>query len=92
MSGGLHYLHKNNVLHRDIKSPNVLLGVGLKVKLANFGLSRVKESTYLRTNASGTVTHMAPECFEGVASRKTDVYEFAMTCWEVIAQEWQLVD
>lgn len=90
MSAGMLYLHGNDVLHRDLKSLNVLLDHGLKVKLADFGLSRVRESTYVRTNAAGTLTHMAPECFEGVFSKKTDVYAFAMTCWEVMTQEWPM--
>jgi serine/threonine protein kinase len=60
----------------------------MKVKIADFGLSRVREATLLQTNASGTASHMAPECFEGVFSPKSDVYAFAMTCWEIATQDW----
>lgn len=75
---------------QNAESPNVLLDAGLKVKLADFGLSRVRESTMQTAATAGTLTHMAPECFEGEYSRKTDVYAFAMTCWEIATQDWPM--
>jgi serine/threonine protein kinase len=74
----------------NVESPNVLLDTGLKVKLADFGLSRVRQSTMQTAATAGTLTHMAPECFEGEYSRKTDVYAFAMTCWEIATQDWPM--
>jgi len=63
---GLAYLHAENIVHRDIKSMNVLLAEG-KACLADFGLARVKTETQAvstkSSQAAGTLRWMAPELF-----------------------------
>lgn len=88
IASGLAYLHRRNVMHRDLKSPNVLVMHGCVLKLTDFGLARTRSSTFIRTQAVGTVTHMAPEAFDGKFSQFSDVFAFAMTCWEVLSLEW----
>src|SRR5665213_3043395 len=66
---GLSFLHHENILHRDIKSLNVLLDENYKAKLTDFGLSKVKAETKSHATATktnnkdsvGTVQWMAPE-------------------------------
>lgn len=81
VAAGMHYLHSKNVLHRDLKTPNILIFDSMKMKLTDFGLARVKQYTYTRTAAMGTITHTAPETFGGIFSNKSDVYSFSMLCW-----------
>ena len=66
---GLTYLHSNNIIHRDVKCANMLIGEGDIVKLCDFGIS--KHLTVLRTATCtnitmnlGTMKYMAPEMFE----------------------------
>ena len=64
---GLAYLHPS-VIHRDLKPSNILLNEEGRAKIADFGISRVKDpsKTYLTTtNDNGTPMYMAPEQFNG---------------------------
>jgi Leucine-rich repeat (LRR) protein len=87
---GLSYLHSRRVLHRDIKSANVLLfGVPPRrlAKIADFGLAVVKsESGTLATvSSAGTVNWKAPELLKkgGISSRASDMYSFACVVYEL---------
>lgn len=77
-AAGLAYLHPS-VVHRDLKPQNILLDDEGRAKLADFGISRVKDPTksYLSqvTNDNGTPMYMAPEQFNGSrVDEKVDVY------------------
>ncbi|KAI3430797.1 hypothetical protein D9Q98_009209 [Chlorella vulgaris] len=77
-AAGLAYLHPS-VVHRDLKPQNILLDEEGRAKLADFGISRVKDPTksYLSqvTNDNGTPMYMAPEQFNGSrVDEKVDVY------------------
>ena len=85
MAAGLAYLHAQQppVMHRDLKSHNVLLDSKLNAKLADFGLSRTKELTATMT-ACGTTQWMAPEILRGSRySEKADIFAFGVVMWEV---------
>lgn len=78
MAEGLAYLHPS-VVHRDLKPQNILLDEDGRAKLADFGISRVKDPTksYITqvTNENGTPVYMAPELFNGTrVDEKVDVY------------------
>ena len=92
---GLHHLHAESILHRDLKSLNVLLTNDYRAKLCDFGLAQVKTatksmaSTRTKTgNQVGTISWMAPELFKrgGQHSTKTDVYSYGMVLWELAAR------
>jgi serine/threonine protein kinase len=83
---GLIYLHGRRVIHRDIKSANLLLAADLTVKLADFGLSRTRNDLpSLRTiTLGGSPAWMAPETFtQNPIDYKCDVYSFGVTMWEL---------
>jgi TPR repeat protein len=91
---GLEYIHGEGVLHRDLKSANVLLTRHMEVKLADFGLAEVRQS--MSTGASisnsstgvvGTLRWMAPELFSDKPkySPKSDMYALGMVMWEMAA-------
>lgn len=94
MSLGIEFLHENNILHRDIKSLNVLLKKG-QAKLSDFGLSRIKkESNSTQGSSVGTVQWMAPELFERKPhyTQKSDIYSLGMTFWEIASRQVPFVD
>ncbi|KAF9976593.1 hypothetical protein BGZ73_008264 [Actinomortierella ambigua] len=86
---GLAYIHHEGVIHRDLKSANVLLTKTLEVKLCDFGLSIVKGLSGVSRNDSpvGTYRWMAPELFNSQPEYTTqsDVYALGMVMWEMAA-------
>ena len=96
LAEGLAYLHDHHVVHRDIKSLNVLVDNRMNVKWADFGLSRIKDHTQtilgqtdLSKIPAGSVFWMAPEQVKGKVecSKKADVYSFAVVMWELTTHE-----
>eukprot|EP01042_Synura_sphagnicola_P036372 gene36372-biopygen3618 len=91
MTRGLAYLHADKIVHRDIKSMNVLLTEG-KACLADFGLARVKTETRAvstkSSQAAGTLRWMAPELFfpRAVYTQKSDVYSLGWVLWELASR------
>ncbi|KAF5747830.1 serine/threonine-protein kinase CTR1 [Tripterygium wilfordii] len=91
---GLNYLHRRNppIVHRDLKSPNLLVDKKYTVKVCDFGLSRFKANTFLSSkSAAGTPEWMAPEVLRDEPSNeKSDVYSFGVILWELatLQQPW----
>ncbi|XP_020211478.1 serine/threonine-protein kinase CTR1 isoform X1 [Cajanus cajan] len=91
---GMNYLHKRNppIVHRDLKSPNLLVDRKYTVKVGDFGLSRLKANTFLSSkSAAGTPEWMAPEVLRDEPSNeKSDVYSFGVILWELatLQQPW----
>ncbi|KAG0256967.1 hypothetical protein DFQ27_005387, partial [Actinomortierella ambigua] len=92
---GLAFIHQEKVLHRDLKSANVLLTRHMEVKLADFGLAKVKSMTMAATRASqskvglaGTLRWIAPELLfakKPEYTTKSDVYALGVVLWEMAA-------
>lgn len=85
---GVHYIHqKKNIIQRDLKSRNVLVDLHLNAKVADFGLSRLKEEDIGMT-ACGTPAWTAPEIVRMEQyDEKVDVYSFGIVMWELITRE-----
>ena len=82
---GLDYLHKINIVHRDVKTANLLMDENDVVKIADFGVARVMANDGVMTAETGTYRWMAPEVIaHQVYNHKCDVYSFAITLWELI--------
>ncbi|XP_037440974.1 probable LRR receptor-like protein kinase At1g51890 [Triticum dicoccoides] len=91
---GLDYLHKGcslPIIHRDVKTNNILLGQNLKAKIADFGLCKTYLSdmqTHISTNAAGTAGYMDPEYYHtGWLTESSDVYSFGVVLLEVATGE-----
>ncbi|KAJ4823896.1 hypothetical protein Tsubulata_026739 [Turnera subulata] len=88
---GLAFLHDGStlkVVHRDIKTTNVLLDGELNPKISDFGLARLdeEENTHISTRVAGTIGYMAPEyALWGYLTYKADVYSFGVVALEIVA-------
>ncbi|XP_078432544.1 putative serine/threonine-protein kinase SIS8 isoform X2 [Wolffia australiana] len=84
---GMNYLHNCSpmIVHGDLKSPNLLVDKNWVVKVCDFGLSRIKHSTFLSSRSmAGTAEWMAPEVLRNEPSdEKCDVYSFGVILWEL---------
>ncbi|KAG0260131.1 hypothetical protein DFQ27_003740 [Actinomortierella ambigua] len=84
------YIHHEGILHRDLKSDNVLLSSHMEVKLCDFGLAVVKTSNSGHSTEvmRGTVRWLAPELVASERPRyttKSDMYALGMVMWEMAA-------
>ncbi|XP_063037792.1 serine/threonine-protein kinase PAK 1-like [Melospiza melodia melodia] len=86
---GLDFLHANNVIHRDVKSDNILLRTDGSVKLADFGLAtQLTPEQSRRCSVTGTPWWMAPEVVTGQPyGPKVDIWSFGIVGIEMIEQE-----
>ncbi|KAJ7873721.1 kinase-like domain-containing protein, partial [Mycena leptocephala] len=89
---GLQYLHKENVIHGDLKALNILVTPSGKACIADFGVSSITHAmTLLFTTSTangrgGTARYQAPELFRGGQNHfGSDVYAFACVCYEIMS-------
>nr|XP_043633799.1 uncharacterized protein LOC122605002 [Erigeron canadensis] len=93
---GINYLHTNmegkpRIIHRDIKSQNILLDENFKAKVADFGLSKFhpsnqQASTIYTRNIAGTEVYMDPEYLTTFKYKKeSDVYSFGVVLFEILS-------
>lgn len=86
IASGLHYLHSRRppVVHRDIKSPNILLMGGVS-KIADVGVARTKANMDMTAQKGFTVAWAAPEVvFRKRATEKIDIWSFGVVLWEIV--------
>jgi serine/threonine protein kinase len=84
---GMRYVHGEGVVHRDLKPSNILFDESLRVRICDFGISRMTGSDTL-TSGVGTLFYMAPELFDDECTDKVDVYSFGVMLCEIVVGEW----
>ena len=86
-AAGLHYLHSRRppVVHRDIKSPNILLMDGV-AKIADVGIARTKAASDMTAQRGFTIAWAAPEViYRRRATEKIDIWSLGVIIWEVVS-------
>ena len=89
IASGMEFLHRHNIIHRDLKSPNVLLSHGY-AKVCDFGTARQLCVSCMHTGQAGSYRWMAPEIAEECYTKineKCDVFSYGMTLYEIYALE-----
>ncbi|CAH8626425.1 unnamed protein product [Schistosoma bovis] len=88
IANGMHYLHSCKIIHRDLKSPNVLIGYNHVLKISDFGASREWTENSTKMSFTGTVAWMAPEVIRNEpCSFKVDVWSYGVLLWELLTGE-----
>ena len=97
VSGGLAYLHEKDIVHRDIKPDNVLIGEDGTFLITDFGVSLKMRSTLRRNSTrqmqqgemAGTIGYMGPELFgkKPEAVKATDIWALGATLYELLSGE-----
>jgi len=90
IASGMCYLHGAAVVHRDLKPANILVSEHMQCKIADFGLSKVKQESMTLRSRVGTPQYMAPELLSPdhlPHNEKVDVYSFSIMTVEILANE-----
>jgi len=85
-SKGMRYLENAGIVHRDVSARNLLCDDLYRVKVSDFGMSRLIQSEQYKVKAESKipVRWSAPEIFNGGSfSSKSDCWSFGVTCWEI---------
>lgn len=96
---GMEYANSNGIeAHRDIKPTNILINFDNILKIADFGLVKLSKENHLNEIlidnqsdinyhdyvAPGTYVYMAPECFNGISNKQTDIYSFGWVLYQMM--------
>ncbi|NWU01557.1 PDK1L kinase, partial [Urocynchramus pylzowi] len=92
LSSAVAFLHRNRIVHRDLKADNILVALGRAgplVKVADFGLSKVcraggNVNQQCLSSACGSTFYMAPEVWEGHYTAKADVFALGVIFWAMV--------
>ena len=82
---GLFYLHKNNIIHRDLKSENIFLDSNNNIKIGDLGIAKIMLNSRFTATNIGTPYYMSPELFNG------DYYNYNADTWSLGCISYELL-
>ncbi len=83
----LEYAHQQHIVHRDLKPENILFDANGSAILADFGIAaELTTSSVKQVTVTGTPSYMAPEQFQGIASKESDQYALACIAYELVTR------
>lgn len=92
---GLYYLHSCGIIHRDLKSANVLINIHGEAKLTDFGLSKIRSTSVAAAKESShSIAWLAPECLKRstMVTAQADIYSFGVILWEICTSKLPFAD
>lgn len=83
---GIGYAHEKGVVHRDMKTANIMINNDGRIKINDFGIARIDSTTLTRVgDLVGTPSYMSPEQFKGEEARRTtDLYSIGVIAYELL--------
>lgn len=92
IAAGMAFMHQTNVIHRDLKTENIMLDKDFNPKIADFGFSKIfqegTQNEIQQTVGIGTPAYMAPEAFDSEHySNKVDVFSYAIILYELLTSK-----
>ncbi len=85
IASGLSAAHQNRIIHRDVKPQNIIMSRDGKVKVTDFGIAKVADSTTNTNTAAGSVHYISPEQARGgYSDAKSDIYSLGITMYEML--------
>ena len=92
MISSIEFIHKKNIIHRDIKPDNYFLFNDMSLKLGDFGISRregMLAGSTLGSSAAGSPVYTAPEANNGEPEKASDIWSFGMSMIHLLTHESQ---
>ncbi|XP_065654999.1 mitogen-activated protein kinase kinase kinase 12 isoform X2 [Hydra vulgaris] len=88
IADGMAYLHSHKIIHRDLKSPNILISYNDTLKISDFGTWKPMSEKSTNMTFTGTVAWMAPEVIRNdPCSEKVDIWSYGVLVWELLTEE-----
>jgi serine/threonine protein kinase len=85
---GMKYLHSKNFIHRDVKPANIFVDGKGRIRVGDFGTTRMEDCGSTTTSVLGTTPYVAPEVLDGATpTQKVDVFAFGLTLYEILVGE-----
>ena len=88
ISSGMRHLHRKGIIHRDLKSANILIGYDNNLKISDLDSHTIGNAQAATISFQGTVNWMAPELIRGdKCSQKVDTWSFGIILWELLTRQ-----